>query len=137
MKLILIVFTFTIMIFGQCKYDSVDEIINRWDKRDGEEEYILSLKLSKNIIINDSLFFKKMKNNGKIYEEWLSNLQYTVFTIFDYEDSVDIILKTAYYEKLKNLMLEKANKYKNNTSFGKLAIKMIKKLAKIKIRIID
>ena len=111
-----------------------------WGKtrnRDGEGEIDISYDISKMVIENDSLFFKVMYQHKKDYKEWLDNLDNDVFTIYNAEDNVEKILYTAYYEKLKQLMLNVTKKYKSSNKLYGMVKDLREKLKKTKITVIE
>lgn len=137
---IVLVIISSMSILSQDKNENneIKYLLKKWDKSDGEETFIIGMEISKYLIKNDSLFFKEMKNNSKGFESWLKELQSVTFTAYEAgDDEVEKILWTAYYKKLKELMMKKALKWMNSTKYSKLAEKIAIKLNSIKIRFID
>lgn len=137
MRTIILVIILSGILFCQNKNNNIDQLLKKWDSRDGAEVFTLTFNLSKSLLLNDTAFFSSMRQNENKYDEWLSKLQSFVFTIYDYDDKIDIILHTAYYDKLKELMQEKAAKFKSDKVFGRFAEKLLKKLDCIKVEKIE
>gem|GEM_PF-5978769 len=93
--------------------------------------------ISKGLVAEDSLFFKTMYTHHEAFTKWLDYLDTGTFTIYNAEDDVDIILYTAMLSKLKELMLEKTEKYLHHPKYKKLAQKVKERLRNISIRFID
>lgn len=122
---------------AQHKGNNIDKLMQEWNKADGEQVNMVSFMLAKNFILYDSLFLFKMRDNQNLFENWIGKIQYNIFTIYDYSDSVDIMLTSAYLTKLKCLLIEKALKYRNDKSYSPLVEKILNEVENIKIRIID
>ena len=117
--------------------NNLTELIQKLSKSDGGETFELNYKISKALVANDSLFFKVMNAHQQEFQLWLDDLDTGTFTIFNAEDDVDIILYTAMLAKLKELMLEKTDKYLNHPKYKKLAQKVKERLSNISVRSID
>lgn len=115
----------------------IKELVKRWEVRDGAAVVEISYEFSKSLVANDSVFFKVMLQNKNVFNSWLEDLQYDTFTAYAARDEIDDILYTVMLSKLKDLMLEKTNRHLKHPNFGKLAIRLEKKLKIIQVRLID
>jgi hypothetical protein len=113
------------------------ELIQKYNNRDGATGYDISFKISKMLIIDDTIFFKIMNNHNNVFYDWVSKLQYQTFTLYDYEDEVDKILFKTKMNKLKELMISNTKKYLNGHKYHVLAKKLYVKLNNIKIQFIE
>ena len=127
------------MLYSQSKNDEIKflELIQQYNNRDGASGYDISFKISKMLIINDTIFFKIMKDHKNVFLDWLNELQYQTFTVYDYEDDVDKILLKTMLNKLKELMINTTEKYLNSSEYQLMAKKLYVKLKNIKIRFIE
>lgn len=126
--------TFTL---GQDYRSNLNKIIKEWGKRDGAKEIELSYDISKKMIENDSLFFEIMSEHKKAYNSWVGNLGSDVFTVYNSKDKIEDTLYIAYYEKLKQLMINVTAKYSPNSKYYEIVRLLRKKLETIKINLID
>ncbi len=127
------------MLYSQSKNNEIKflELIQQYNNRDGASGYDISFKISKMLIINDTIFFKIMNDHKNVFLDWLNELQYQTFTVYDYEDDVDKILLKTMLNKLKELMINTTEKYLNSSEYQLMAKKLYVKLKNIKIRFIE
>ena len=140
MKSIIFILIFLIVSCAssaQTKNTNAEELISKWEKSDGEQVGQISFLLVKSFILNDTAFLKLMMKHKDAYNKWVTGMPGDLFTIYDYSDSVDIVLQSSYITKLKTLMIECANKFKNDHRFGPLANLLLNKLKYIKIKLVD
>ena len=133
--ILLIIFLSTTLTFSQ--NGNIAELLNKWENRDGETYISLGFQIAKSFVMNDSMFFAIMELHKKQYLSWLDELQQSVFTIYKYSDTVDVVLETASLDKLKSIMIEKALKYKDHITYKKVANLILDKLYIMKIKLID
>lgn len=116
----------------------IEELIQKWDNRDGEQFIEIGSELSKCFVENDSVFLERMSRHDKSFESWVDHLQASSFTAYEAgDDSVEQVLYSAFYNKLKELMLDKAKKWINDSKYKLMAAALIRKLNTIEIRSIE
>lgn len=134
--LVLIIICFS-QVKAQNEGENIGKLIKKYEKRDGSIGAELSFQLAKEFIKNDTLFIQEMSRHKNTFDDWLGNLQYEVFTVYNARDNVDDLLYKAYYEELKKLMNEKITNLQKNFNNNVIVKKMKKKLDEVKIRLID
>lgn len=108
-------------------------LIKTYEKRDGALGVEIGHELSKKLIQSTEPFFSEMKKNKAVFDDWLSDIQNSTFTIFEGEDEIDELLNHAMYVKLKELMIDSVEKYLAKKK-DKLAEKTLEKIKEIEIR---
>lgn len=130
-----------VICFSQVKAQNEKEnlvkLIKKYEKKDGSIGFELSIKLAREFIKNDTLFIQEMSHHKNAFEDWLNDLQYETFTVFNAEDRVDELLYKAYYEELKRLMNDKIASLQSNVKYSDFVKRIKKKLDDIKVRFID
>ncbi len=131
-----------LLLFNLCFAINMDkirlqELITEWESRDGADALELGPMITKELILNDNIFFEMMLDNISTFNSWLKDLQYHTFTIFNIEDEVDKILKKTMLLKLKELMVEHSEKYKNDIKYGDMAQRLINRLRIIDIEAVE
>lgn len=122
---------------GQFDKKKLENLVSQWKERDGGAVAELSFELSKAFVASDTMFLDIMLANPDDFESWVAGLEDATFTVYRSRDEVDDMLYTAYYEKLKNLMLEKCSKYVDHKRYKKLANILRNRLGSMKIKIVD
>ncbi len=85
---------------------SIPKLIESWKSRDGAAVAEIGTELSKTLVQAPRAFFQAMNSESECFESWLEGLQQHTFTIFESQSEVDDDLYMAYYEKLKDLMIQ-------------------------------
>lgn len=139
-SLLLICFlAFVSINYGQTKQE-IEDMVKKMGNADGENVNIMHEKITKAFMVQDSIFFEVMNNNKYTFIEWLNNLQHLTFSIAVPETTFQRIekkLQTAYFQKMKDIMIADAKKYLTHKDYGNNAKMLLKKLNSIKIRFID
>jgi hypothetical protein len=136
-NIIIFILIFVSISYSQEEIKNFDDLIIKWENRDGVQRLELSPLLAKKFILEDTIFLAKMNKNKKVFNSWVENLQNDIFTIYNYKDSVDIKLETARLEKLRELMIDTANKFKDDKKYGNTAENLIDMLKKMRIDVVD
>jgi hypothetical protein len=137
--LLLCILPFVSINYGQTKQD-IEDMVKNLNNADGENVNIMHEKITKAFMVQDSIFFEVMNNNKNTFIEWLNNLQYLTFSIAVPETTfqrIEKILQTAYFQKMKDIMVADTKKYLTHKDYGNNAKMLLKKLNSIKIRFID
>lgn len=139
MKYFIFIFLmFSQILEAQCSDKDVAALIDQYRNRDGAQFIEVGSELSKYLVKCDSVFFRQMSYNPDVYSEWLKVIEVSTFTIFEAgNDKLEQQLYSAYYDKLKQLMIISAKKWVGNDRYKIMAEQMIKKLNEIEIRFID
>lgn len=122
---------------AQNEKENLGKLIKKYEKSDGSLGAEISFQLAKEFIKNDTLFIQEMSYHKNTFGDWLKNLQYETFTVYNAEDHIDDLLYKAYYEELKKLMNERIANLQNNVKYGDIVKRIKKKLDEIKVRFID
>lgn len=113
--------------------NSISNLLQRWRHRDGAAVAEIGEQLSKAFVSAPILFLQEMKKDPDSFSAWLNDMEHHTFTLLSSQGDIDDILYTAFYEKLKLLMLEAAEKAKN-TEFHNEAVRIIDVLQKTEIQ---
>ena len=108
-------------------------LIKTYENRDGAIGVEIGHELSKKLIQSTEPFFSEMKKNQVVFDDWLSDIQNSTFTIFEGEDEIDELLNHAKYVKLKEIMIDSIEKYLTKRK-DKLAEKTLDKTKEIEIK---
>lgn len=116
----------------------METLIQRWDNRDGSQFIEIGFELSKFFVENDSIFLREMSKNKNTFSSWLDKLQFSSFTAYEAgDDKIEHILYTAFYNKLKELMLERAKIWINHSEYQYMVNEIIIKLNSINVRFVE
>lgn len=117
--------------------EKLSDLISQWEHRDGASFISISFELTKIFLKNDSLFLEKMYNKNEVFNTWVDKLQAGVFTAYEAgNDCIEKQLYVAFYEKLKNMMLEKIT-LNNEEKYYTMLRRLKLKLNEISIKFID
>ena len=101
----------------------IPNLIMNWKRRDGEAELAIGIKLSKSFINSPEAFVSAMSEYPDEFQDWLKGMENHTFTMFNSESELEDELNLAYYEKLKQLMIDAARSLKQS-QFWELASKI-------------
>ena len=86
----------------------IPKLVERWKDRDGAAFAEVGIELSKAFVRAPQAFMKVMQEDRESYDSWLNGIAQHTFTIYRSSGEVEDDLYMAYYEKLKQLMIGKA-----------------------------
>jgi len=109
------------------------QLVEDWKRRDGAGVAEIGTALSKSLVVSPNAFLESMSANPREFEAWLDDLEHHTFTIFESRSEIDDKLYMAYYEKLRELMVEAARSCltSENSDF---ASRIVQKLESLNIR---
>jgi hypothetical protein len=108
-------------------------LLERWRRRDGAATREVGEELSKAFVTSPQAFMKTFATDPEAFSAWVDGLEQNTFTIYQALSELDGDLWTAYYEKLKSLMLDAAQKL-DDCEFAAQAQQIASSLAAIKVR---
>lgn len=85
---------------------TIAQLLERWKTRDGALVAEIGIELSKALVTSPKAFLVAMRGDQEGFKAWLDGLQHHTFTLFESRDELDDQLYTAYYEKLRELMVK-------------------------------
>src|SRR5690349_9316777 len=112
--LVLLILSSSLVVIGRSQSKTMQDMIelrNQYKVADGAKFLELNPKLSKFLVLNDSIYFQVMSEDNSTFKRWVSDLSTGTFTVFNFEDPVDSIMQLASLTKLKELMLSKVSNY--------------------------
>jgi len=115
---------------------SMNDLIARWRQRDGGAVAEVGTELSEALVKSPQAFFAMMRNDPESFDAWLRGIQHHTFTAFEAKDELHDELYTAYYNRLKELILEAIQPYLNS-DYSLEAKKTFDALSNIKVRTIQ
>ncbi|MCB2200368.1 hypothetical protein KQI63_13250 [bacterium] len=112
---------------------SIPSLVDQWNSRDGALVAEVGTEMSKAFVNSPSAFFNVLSKDIDAFNSWIDNLDHNTFTIFESNSEEEDDLYLAYYNKLRNLMIDAANK-ELDTEHKVMADKLIAKLMAIDVR---
>ncbi len=85
---------------------TIPQLVKQWKKSDGALVAETGAKLSKALIVSPKAFLSAMHEDEESFTRWLDKLQHHSFTLFESTNEVEDDLYSAYYEKLRELILK-------------------------------
>lgn len=110
-----------------------DDLVDAWNSRDGFGVVESGTALSKFLVSAPRSFFLAMQRAPDSFESWIENLEHHTFTIFESSSDVDDDLYMAFYEKLREKMLQQAKRHANG-EFQEEARRLKEALENVNIR---
>lgn len=86
--------------------EAVPKLVEQWKGRDGTAVAEVGTELSKSLIQSPKAFLTTMKKDQESFSSWLEDIRNHTFTIYEATDELEDDMYTAYYERLKQLMIE-------------------------------
>jgi len=117
----------------QLESNTVHDLLERWRRKDGAEFIEIGQRLAKCFIKTPNEFIKAMHHDKESFTSWVNSLRENTFTIFEAADDIDDELYTAYYERLKSMMIAEANALLDS-EYRDEAATLIETLNQIKVR---
>jgi len=84
---------------------TIAQLLQRWKTRDGALVAEIGTELSKSLVTSPMAFLSAMRDDEEGFNAWLDGMQQHTFTLFESRSEIDDDLYTAYYEKLRELMV--------------------------------
>jgi len=85
---------------------TIAQLLERWRTRDGALVAEIGIELSKALVTSPKAFLVAMRDDEEGFKAWLDGMQHHTFTLFESRGELDDDLYTAYYEKLRELMVK-------------------------------
>ena len=111
----------------------IPNLIENWKRRDGVIGLAIGMQLSKFFINSPEAFVSAMSEHLDEFQDWLIGLENHTFTMFESDSELEDELYLAYYDKMKQLMLDAAKSLKQ-TQYSELASKIEDAVNNIEIR---
>lgn len=108
-------------------------LLERWRKRDGAGVREVGEELSKAFVTSPQAFVRAIRMDPEGFAAWLQSLQQNTFTIYHSHGELEDDLWTAYYEKLKSLMLQAALGLRDS-EFGEQAHQIVTALEATRVQ---
>jgi hypothetical protein len=112
---------------------SIQSIVDAWMRRDGGAQVEVGTELSKAFVRSPEAFAAAMSTQSNALETWLESLENNTFTIFESRGEVEDELYIAYYDRLRQLMLQAAESLKS-TKYAATATQIAEAVRKVKIK---
>ena len=119
-----------------CK-DTLIKNIQAYEQCDAEICENMPSVLMRAYIYNDSLFLSCMTEHQLAFQHWIHSFN-MIFTMYECgDDSIEVKLHTAYFDKMKELAISASYKKYNNPGYNTLQTVIANELKKVKISAID
>ncbi len=100
---------------------------------DGGASLELGPQLCKALVAQPKTFFALASAHRREFDEWLSGLPDSTFTVLESANSVEAELQVAYLVKLRDLMLTVLRNYPKNAPNYDLATQVASRIARLEI----
>jgi hypothetical protein len=117
---------------------SIENLMERWRRRDGAAVTEVGYALSEAAVTSPEVFLSLMQKDPESFEAWLADLQHHTFTVHElWSGPVQQDLYTAFYERLRQLMLEAMNRVTDDPQLARLASEVIATVERVPLHFID
>ncbi|GGF44264.1 hypothetical protein [Echinicola rosea] len=110
------------------------DLISSYKNRDGAQGVEIGHELSKQLIKSIDTFFELMKKDKKAFNDWITELDTSTFTLYEASDEIEEELAYAKYSRLKEIMIEKVEQYLEKNTENNDAKELLNKLNDMNIR---
>ena len=86
----------------------IPKLVEQWKDSDGAAFAEIGTELSKALVCAPRTFMQVMRDDTESYNSWLKGIAQHTFTIYESQGEVEDDLYIAYYEELKQLMINAA-----------------------------
>ena len=116
---------------------NIDDLIDRWKRRDGAAFQEVGYELSEAVVKSPEEFLVAMADNQAAFNAWLESLPHNTFTTYESRNVLQDDLYTAYYERLRDLMIEAVSAFHDDPKIGGIAKLIGQRLSEIEIHSIQ
>jgi len=115
----------------------VEKLLTRWRTADGASGFEIGEDLSKAAIQVPREFLRAMTASPREFDQWLRDIQYHTFTLYKSRDALEDELYAAYYERLKQKMLDAMSPYTTDHILGAAAKRVVEAVKSVTMRTIE
>ena len=116
---------------------NIDDLIDRWKRRDGAAFQEVGYELSEAVVKSPEEFLVAMAGNQSAFNAWLESLPYNTFTTYESGNVLQDDLYAAYYERLRERMIEAVSAFHDDPKIGGIAKLISQRLSAIEVRSIQ
>ena len=116
---------------------NVDELVDRWRRRDGAAFREVGYELSEAVVKSPQEFLHAMESDLSAFNAWLESLPYHTFTIYESRNALQDDLYTAYYERLQARMIDAVSAFHDDSQIGRIAKLISQRLSETDIRAVQ
>ncbi len=116
---------------------NIDDLVDRWKRRDGAAFQEVGYELSEALVKSPQEFLVSMAGNQSAFNAWLKSLPHTTFTTYESRNVLQDDLYTAYYERLRERMMDAVSAFHDDPNIGRIAKLISQRLSAIEVRSIQ
>ena len=116
------------------EFSEIDELIDRWQKRDGVEFQGGRARTFRSFSSVAPRVLASYGDCSSEFKAWLKDLPYHTFTIYESRNALQDDLYTAYYERLRALMMDAVYAFHDDSQIGGVAKQISQCLSETEIR---
>ena len=116
---------------------NIEELVDRWRRRDGAAFQEVGYELSEAVVKSPQEFLHAMASAQSEFKTWLKDLPYHTFTIYESRNALQDDLYTAYYERLRSLMIDAVSAFHDDPQIGGIAKLISQRLLKTEVRAVQ
>ena len=116
---------------------NIDELVDRWQRRDGAAFQEIGYELSEAAARSPRGFLHAMSSNKSALNTWIEGLPYHTFTIYESQNDLQDDLYMAYYERLRLRMITAVSFFHDDPDIGGTAKLISQRLSEMKVRAVS
>lgn len=116
---------------------NMESLLARWRVADAAGVAEVGEELSKAAIQSPREFLRVMSDSPEEFDRWLKELQYHTLTAYQSRNQLEDELYGAFYERLRQRLLDTMATYSRDPTYGPLAQRITEMVAGLKVRLIE